>query len=187
MNQPIGVDIKTSKDFMFWTVDFSKEGGIFGYPTCDASGPVANIISSVAISSSSDEATQNASWEFVKIMLDEDIQRTETYGMPINKAAFIEQSQNSIESINTSYNRLKELGYPESVINEFGFGFVEDFYVDDLFEIAISIDNISSLDSSIEPILIEELGAYFANQKSIDDVIQIINNRVQTVIDERGN
>ena len=35
-------------------------------------------------------------------------------------------------------------------------------------------------------ILIEEMPAYFLDQKSLDAVIKIAQNRVQKVLDERG-
>lgn len=58
--------------------------------------------------------------------------------------------------------------------------------IEDYNDILRSASTISYMDSSIELIVMEEIPAYFAGQKSIEDVAAIIENRAQTVIDERS-
>ena len=43
-----------------------------------------------------------------------------------------------------------------------------------------------ALDSAITAILKEEMPAYFAGQKDLDQVIKVIDNRCQTYLSERG-
>ena len=43
-----------------------------------------------------------------------------------------------------------------------------------------------SLDPAITAILREEMPAYFAGQKDLDQVIKVIDNRCQTYLSERG-
>jgi len=43
-----------------------------------------------------------------------------------------------------------------------------------------------SMDTEITIIIFEEIPAYFAGQKSFDDVIKLINNRATTYLNERG-
>ena len=40
--------------------------------------------------------------------------------------------------------------------------------------------------AAVENIIREEIQAYFADQKTIEEVMDIIQNRVDTYVDERG-
>lgn len=53
-------------------------------------------------------------------------------------------------------------------------------------EIIEGCDNIVATDYTVINIINEEIPAYFYGQKSLDDVIAIINNRVKVLQDERG-
>lgn len=185
-NQPMEVNVNTNEYYVFSTLEFDKKASIYGYPSLDAKGPTATIISSVAISSAIDETAQNASWDFVRTLLSEEIQIEETNGMPVNRAAFETLTKEACDDITQGYYRLKKLDYTEDLIRIIGYGIVDESVCDDLVGLVENIDSISSLDSALVPILREELGAYFAGQKPIEDVISIINNRAQTVINERG-
>ena len=50
----------------------------------------------------------------------------------------------------------------------------------------MSCSRVSSEDSSISIILIEEMPAYFTGQKDLDSVIAIAQDRAQKVLDERS-
>ena len=58
--------------------------------------------------------------------------------------------------------------------------------VDDLDKVILSCSGVSSTDSDISIILIEEMPAYFTGQKPLSDVVKIAQDRVQKVLDERG-
>ena len=47
------------------------------------------------------------------------------------------------------------------------------------------LDTLSISDNEIYGIVQEEAAAYFADQKSAENVAAIIQNRVQTIMDER--
>ncbi len=53
-------------------------------------------------------------------------------------------------------------------------------------DIIASVDRKNMTDSSIMIIMREEIQAYFAGDKSLDEVIEIINNRARTYYGERG-
>ncbi|MBR5058613.1 MAG: hypothetical protein IKX04_08600, partial [Clostridiales bacterium] len=48
-----------------------------------------------------------------------------------------------------------------------------------------SVDYVYYSDIEIVSVVMEESAAYFAGQKSIDEVVAIIDNRVQTILNER--
>ena len=57
--------------------------------------------------------------------------------------------------------------------------------IDDLENIILSCSCMHSEDQAVSIILIEEMPAYFKDQKSLEDVIKIAQDRAQKVLDER--
>ena len=55
-----------------------------------------------------------------------------------------------------------------------------------LEKIIQSCSRVSSVDPAIDNILTEEMPAYFTGQKDLDAVVNIAQDRVQKVLDERG-
>lgn len=83
--------------------------------------------------------------------------------------------------------------YYSSIIDtEMGMGWLtpdmyfRDDLADDYVNILDSAEGIIQSDNDISIILYEEIQAYFAGDKTIDEVIDIISDRAQTVLDERG-
>ena len=58
--------------------------------------------------------------------------------------------------------------------------------IDRLETIILNCSRVSSIDPAINNILAEEMPAYFNGQKDLDAVIDIAQDRVQKVLDERG-
>ena len=48
-----------------------------------------------------------------------------------------------------------------------------------------SVDYVNYSDIEIVNVVMEETAPYFAGQKSLDEVVAIIDNRVQTILNER--
>ena len=57
--------------------------------------------------------------------------------------------------------------------------------VDDYIDALKSANSSNSIDPAIITIVDEEIQAYFAGQKSIEEVTDTIQNRAQTLINER--
>lgn len=186
-NHPIETYIASADSFTFAISQFHGDIGLYGYPAPTETGLIATVVSSASISSNLDEDTQNASWEFIKIMLDEEIQNREDYGLPINKASFKNVVQDAIDVVNNEYDMYLKMGISESMLTQIGMRRTDDSVGDVLFNATESITKVTSLDTAIAPIIEEEIDAYFVGQKSIDEVIDVINNRSQTVINERGS
>lgn len=49
-----------------------------------------------------------------------------------------------------------------------------------------AIDRVDCFDTDIMEIFYEEMPAYFESQKTLDEVIEIINNRTSLILNERG-
>ena len=58
--------------------------------------------------------------------------------------------------------------------------------IDTMENIILSCSKMSSADSEITLILVEEMPAYFIGQKSLEEVAKVAQDRAQKVLDERG-
>ena len=107
---------------------------------------------------------------------------------PLNKAALEEMNAQAIDDMNSLVDLYLSVGYTEEELRAYG---IPCDKVDETAAEAYvaAIENCTGLDRSdpsVNAILKEEMPAYFEGQKSIEDVIPIIEDRVQTFLNERG-
>ena len=157
-----------------------------GIPSADGRGPAAAPNVSVAISSQAENI--DACGEFVKILLSDEIQ-TE-YAMSdnfaLNREAFRQGAKAAVEFYNGAGGDML-FGYDYWTGAQLGDRFtLDEDNIDELENIILSCSNMNSVDSAIDIILIEEMPAYFAGQKSLEDVVSVARDRAQKVLDERG-
>ena len=157
-----------------------------GIPSADGRGPAAAPNVSVAISSQAENI--DACGEFVKILLSDEIQ-TE-YAMSdnfaLNREAFRQGAKAAVEFYNGAGGDML-FGYDYWTGAQLGDRFtLDEDNIDELENIILSCSNLNSVDSAIDIILIEEMPAYFAGQKSLEDVVSVARDRAQKVLDERG-
>ncbi len=162
---------------------FNGDYTIAGIPSYDGRGPQFDAWVSVAVSAQSTDV--NACAEFVKILLSDDIQNGfagQEY-LVLNRDAFKEIGLIAVDYYNgTGVRRLASQGYSLTE-NRIVFSLKD---IDDLERIIFSCSSMDSEDSAISIILMEEMPAYFLGQKDLDAVINIAQDRVQKVLDERG-
>ena len=162
---------------------------IMGAPSIDGSGPSLSVTSCVGVSAHTGE--KEACINFVKGLLNDDVQQAfaEKAGeTPVCKAAFEATAKRAVVNYNFvfekysksygSYLDIKDSGMPWHRVNP---SFVEDYE-----SIIDSCSGLVMSEPGIALIIDEELPAYFTGQKSLDEVIKIIENRAQTMLDERG-
>jgi ABC-type glycerol-3-phosphate transport system substrate-binding protein len=159
-----------------------------GLPSKDGKGPSISINCSAAVSANSKEKT--ACIEFIKTLLSDEVQSDFVYRdgvVPVKKSAYETNSKEAVDKYNALYDRLSEIYTPTELI-EYGFPWhaVDESAVDDFETMLESCKTLSSSDPGITMILNEEMPAYFTGQKSLDEVITIINNRANTYLSERG-
>lgn|GEM_PF-1170885 len=120
-------------------------------------------------------------WEFVKFFLSEDCQHDPEF-CPVLKSAY----DTYAEAMLAEYNSMKtesEFTYEEGWDKMID---ITDELTNSYFAVVESAPYYVKTDAATELILREEMPAYFAGQKSIDDVISVISDRAQTVYDERS-
>ena len=160
----------------------------FGFPSVSGTCSLLNY-SGIAITSSC--RNESAAWEFIKFALKIDQQeyqikyKEEFYEIPILKEAFYDIQD-------CLMNPDKYPNYWEDDFASDGDGVQEEWHGYSKEEVKLYEDwlltdkNVGDPDKEIIDIVLEETAAFFVGQKTMDDVISVINNRVQKVLDERG-
>ena len=160
---------------------------ILGLPSYDGRGPSMTVMTSMGISATTNE--KKACVDFLKLLLSEELQ--ECIGLyqestPVRKTAYEATALQAIEKNNSVYDRYKDV-YLKDTLVDLGIPFckIDNKVVKDYEEMLNSCSVISEADPAITIIVTEEMPAYFTGQKSLDDVIKIINDRAQTYVNER--
>ena len=152
---------------------------IVGYPSAGKSSPICNMSNVLAVSSESSQI--DTCWEFIKVCLSEDVQHEITYRyntngvIPVLKTEFDAQIQEAMnpDLTTTSYDWF---GNPAKAMTA-----EQAQKYRDLIE---SLDTLACSDNEILNIIMEEVPAYFNDQKSAEDVAALIQERVQILVDE---
>lgn len=152
-----------------------------GIPSTDGRGPSIVATSSVAVSTSC--CDEDGAKAFVKSLLTNEKNYEQVLENPILVSAAITTSNNLIGSYNNNYEMQLEMSTP-SQLNAMGIYYYDPALIDEYIAILKTANCTVAVDMNIMVIINEEIQAYFAGQKSIDDVIDIIQNRAQTVVDE---
>lgn len=133
---------------------------LIGQPTPDGRGVYCTFNSSASIAACS--SCQDGCWELISSMINDEVLR-HANGIPLSRNAFVSSAVNMTDG--TPLN--------QDIIDNYC-TFIENasFYY--------------STDYTITMIISEEMPAYFEGQKSLDEVIGVINSRVGTMVAERG-
>ena len=62
---------------------------------------------------------------------------------------------------------------------------VDESIIESYKKVLLSGSKINNLDPAIIVVLREEIPPYFVDQKSLDEILPVINNRVKTILSER--
>ena len=150
---------------------------ICGYPSVD--GRTASVGSNTAVSISSYTGDLDSCKKFLSILLSEDIQKTFFMNIPINKKCAKDLALSAIESTNRNIEKNAGMKYAKA-------GTKLDTALADRYIEQLSTATTSSfVYHSISLIIYEEIPAYFEGQKSFEEVTKTINDRAQTVLNER--
>jgi ABC-type glycerol-3-phosphate transport system substrate-binding protein len=133
---------------------------------------------------------KEGAWQFMRILLTEDYQQEFSYwGFPTNKKMFDEKVKKAM----TEETYIDENG--NEVIQPKNYWYVGDTQVeiyamtqeelDQIMELLRSTDRIMNYDESIMDIINTEAAAYFAGEKTAQDVARIIQSRVRTYVNEQ--
>lgn len=165
-------------EFLLVNGNNASEKTIMGYPSPDGRGPVISVDTSIGISAEASSAVADGAWEFIKYCLGDEVQEMVARHdeNPVSIDAFDTAAEKVLENYNNNsfnyFTGTKNEPQDEAVIASYK----------SVLQSASVTDNI---DPAILIVLREELPPYFLDQKSFDDVLKIIQDRVSTIIAER--
>ncbi|MBR2991744.1 MAG: extracellular solute-binding protein [Clostridiales bacterium] len=165
-------------EFMLVNGNNASEKTIMGYPSPDGRGPEISVGTSIGISAEASSAVADGAWEFIKYCLGDEVQEM---------IARHDENPLSIKAFDTSAKIVLE-NYNSNNINPFTFTKIEpqdEGVIATYKNVLLSASVTDNIDPAILIVLREELPPYFLDQKSFDDVLKIIQDRVSTIIAER--
>ncbi|MCQ2483624.1 MAG: extracellular solute-binding protein [Clostridia bacterium] len=169
-------------DFMLDNAN--KDIKLYGMPSLEGNGPIAFINDSVAISVSCSDV--DGAMAFIDTIMSDEVMDCE-WSFPISRKAVKEQTQTSVDSFNKGVDRNKTMfSEAEAAMYEIPFDYADEDAANKLLECLDNIGKTASSDTAIFKIINEEIQPYFVGDKSLDDVISIMENKCQTVLNERG-
>ena len=189
--------VYTLEDHLWMLAALNADASFVGYPSQDGSGSTFVLTGGVAISSACRE--QDAAWSFVRKLFTADYQRNRMYyGLPSNAAVFNER----LKDVMTVSYQTDENGQPlldengEKIIEpkatywgndgeQYTIDVMTQAQADQVMALYNSIHKLNGSNDAIYNIVTEEAGAYFAGQRSLDDVAAIIQNRVGLYVAEQ--
>lgn len=176
---------------------FNEPVTAVGYPSSHSNGVLATGQDAVCISAYS--ANKEAAWAFIASLLVEESQSNGMFmwGYPVNKAVYDREMKEAMEPDymldENGEPMLDENGEPIEVSHS-SYGWGNDFEIeiysvkqreaDATLELINSVSGIYYYDSNLMNIITEETAPYFAGQKSVDEVADIIQSRVRIYINE---
>lgn len=165
---------------------YVKENGFIniGYPTDSGNGAQLNVYGGIGVSAKS--AHKDGAWEFVKTTLTDEFQK-ELWNLPTKITAFDEIMAEAMEpDYYTDENGEKVEIESTSWIGdtEYSVPLMTQDQVDQFKEYVNGAEVTGSYDDDIYNIISEEAEAYFAGDKTADEVAKLIQNRVSIYLGE---
>ena len=156
-----------------------------GFPSAGKNGLACYSDMSFSISEKS--ADKEAAWEFIKILLSGDIQNelgSDYSGFPVLRSSMD-------KLISKEKNKNPDMGGTHTISMD-GLVFtienipLSDETANDFLKIIDNLQTGVSVDSGVSNIIAEEVDAFFKDAKTADETAKIIQNRVQTLVNERA-
>ncbi len=166
----LNMTLSSPYDYMTLFGSYGRDVKIYGYPTAEGQRYIANMsVDACGIYAKSEN--KEGAWEFLKTLLDSDYQEKEGVGWPICENAF-EASWEKAKNQKIRINNADIDSVKDSEIAVF-----EDIIQHGEFQNGI-------LDAKIRSIILEEAEVFFHGDKNAEETAQIIQSRVQLILDE---
>lgn len=175
----------------FYNYNYTKKGTfgeditLIGFPNEGGMGSVISVEMELAMSSKS--KNKEGAWQFLRYFLMDEYQENLTYGWPISmkhvealgkkameKPFYEDENGNKVE-----YDDYCFINGAEIVISP-----MTQAEVDEVVGFLQSVEEHSGNNQELINIITEEAAPYFAGQKNVNEVADIIQNRVQIYVNE---
>lgn len=166
---------------------FNDKACFIGYPCKDGNGTYLAFNGMYSISAKSQN--KEGAWEFLKSLMTKEYQAQHTYyGIPTRQDAYemYKKEQTTTESYVDEFGKKVEpmdssYGYDDLEVH---IGPLSDDEIKVFEDVLNHATRAYQMDSKLMNIFSEEVAAYFADDKSVDDVCKVIQNRVSTYVNE---
>jgi len=175
----------TLSTFASYRETFGEPITIVGFPSANKSGPSCYTQMSFSISEKSE--SKDAAWEFIKFFLSEDSQDKlagNYSGLPVLRA--------SMDKLIEKEKKPKENTGGVAFMDSSGFTYSMEYApltqegAETFLEIVEDLNTGVSFDQSISDIISTEADAFFKGSKSDIETARIIQERVQTAVNEKS-
>ena len=157
-----------------------------GIPNMEGSGAMADNAFTVGITQSC--PLKDEAWSFLRYLFEDDPQLTCACSLgnfPVSRNAFATLMEKDLADNHVLWEMAKTdpdmLSYLESYSCR-----LEQEHVDALLNVVENIGGICAYDPSAMMIIQEEAPGYLTGQRTVDDVVDIIQKRSKAVVQERG-
>ena len=175
---------------------FGGDVTYIGYPVSEGVGNMLQIDDSgLAISAKS--ANQDAAWQFVRKFFTEKYQTENVYSFPTNRAAFDAKLKRAMTPVwrtdeNGNYVLDENGNKIEESQDTWGWGNITvEMYAltqeeaDSIVDVINATTRVYSYDEDIMDIITSEAAAFFAGQKSADEVAKLVQSKANIKVNER--
>lgn len=173
----------TLMNYEFYNEDLT----LIGMPTADGNGASIEPYSlSFAVSAKS--VMKDAAWDFIRYFLTEEYQDTITYPFPIRKDALQNMADEAVRDAEEERKEYED--YMESLDDDIVFESNEKQYfltrenADQIVQMLSNANRVYRINTSVLDIIRSDAAAFFAGQKSLDETVKIIQDRVSTYVAE---
>ncbi len=167
---------------------FGEPVTLIGYPCEEGNGAAVMANNQYAISARS--AHKEGAWEFLRYYLTEEYQTSEdemSWRLPVYKEALLAKLEKAQErpywedeeGNKEYYDQYFWIGDEEIIIEP-----LSKEEADELYEYICSVNMAYSYDEDLYVIIEEDAAAYFEGDKSVEEVVKIIQSRAQVYINE---
>ena len=175
-------------DSILWNgANFGGQATYIGWPTSSGVGSIMRFENGFAMSRSC--ADKDAAWEFFRSMLTESGQ-TNQYNIPSNRNVFNKQLEEDADGnilLDENGEKIEESrgGWIDDSGVEHHIYAMTQEQADEVLSIIETCTKVASYDTSIYDIVNEQAQAFFAGQKSVDEVARLIQSKANIYVNEQ--
>ena len=166
---------------------FGEDISFVGYPSKFACGSVAGGGDlTMAISAKSEN--KEAAWVFIRSLLEEDYQNNYTSYLPLLRSAFDKKAEAASKAFyaeDENGNQVEQatmsIGTNDFVLEVYA---AKEEEIAKIKELIGKIDRMERVDDQVLSIVSEEADAYFDGQKTLEDVVSVIQSRANIYMNE---
>lgn len=164
---------------------FGEDVSFVGFPTDSGKGSILYADSAYVLSAKSKNI--DGAWQFIRYYLTDEYQESLDWGFPVVKDIFMEKAQEGMErpyyldenGEKVEYDNYFTINGEDVLLDP-----LTQEQVDQLVDVITTTEKQSYYNEDIQNIITEEAEAYFSGQKSVSEVVQIIQSRAQIYVDE---